>query len=173
MPGANTLPIEFQIVFWMLFVFIGALCGLVVYWTKRYVDGQDKRVEKIEERFSAAVKTANDAADNLRAAGITVKFEFSEFRKEVRESHEEFRKEIGGMRSDLSQAMIRTLTVKDNIADIEKKTNAMVKQLNEEKTHVTDIHGKVELLDQNQTKILTVLKKLSDKLTLVTQKKDS
>lgn len=171
MPGSLNLPIEYQIIFWLLFIFIGALCGIVVYWTKRYVDGQDKRMESIEARFSNATDKVNKVAESLRTSGITVKFEFLEFRKEVTKSHEEFRKELGVIRSDLSHAMIRTLTVKDNMIEIEKKTKSMIEALDTEKTQVTDIHGKVKVLEDTQGKIVTVLQKINEKLLKVSQKK--
>jgi len=171
MPGTSSLPIEYQIIFWLLFIFIGALCGLVVYWTKRYVDGQDKRMESIEARFSKATDKVNDVADSLRTSGITVKLELIEFRKEVQKSHEEFRKEIGGLRSDLSQAMVRTITVKENMIEIEKKTKQMIEDLGTEKTQVTDIHGKVKVLEDTSAKIVTVLQKINEKLVKVSQKK--
>jgi len=171
MPGTSSLPIEYQLIFWLLFIFIGALCGFVIFWTKRYVDGQDKRMESIEARFSKATDKVNDVADSLRTSGITVKLEFIEFRKEVQKSHEEFRKEIGGLRSDLSQAMVRTITVKENMIEIEKKTKQIIEDLGTEKTQVTDIHGKVKVLEDTSAKIVTVLHKINEKLLKVSQKK--
>lgn len=170
-PGLSNLPLIFQIIFWLLFVSLGVLCSLIVYWTKRYVDGQDKRMEAIEARFSKATDKVNDVADSLKTTGITVKVELLEFRKEVSQAHEEFRKELGGMRSDLSQAMIRTLTVKENMIEIEKKTKRMIEDLGTEKTQVTDIHGKVKVLEETQGKIVTVLQKINDRLLKVSQKK--
>lgn len=172
MPGMNQLPVEFQILFWIMILFLGTLCSLVVYWTKRYIDSQDKRLESHESKMKKITETLEDASKDMRSASINVKMDFVEFRKEVSQTNEAIKKETYDIRRDLSTAQTRMIVLKESLEDVSRKATLVSKLLEDQTNRTVDVMGKVTLLEQNQSKIITVIKQLSDRLTFVGTKKD-
>jgi len=166
MPGLSGLPIEIQLVFWMLIVFIGALCGLVVFWTKRYLDAQDAKLFSHESKLSKATDKIQDVTDSLRNVGTTVKIEFLDFRREVARSNEDLRKDTYAIKSELALAVISSTAAAQNL-DIIQKASANIEA--DLKEHAQ----KISALESNQLKIVTTIQKVSEKLIKVGTKKDS
>lgn len=162
MPGVDKLPWEFQLVFWLLFLFIAALCGFVVFWTKRYVDEQDRRSLAIEGKLSKAVDDVKTVSTVLSNNALAIRNEFIDFQKKVNEANTSIVRElvtIDAQSKVLSDRFGRANEAAQRIAvDLEKKSELSL--------------GRVQLLEQNQTKIVTTITKLNEKLVLVSQKKN-
>jgi hypothetical protein len=172
MPGMSQLPIEFQLLFWIMFLFLGTLCGLVVYWTKRYIDSQDSRIKSHETKMKEISDSLSEASKDMRQASIGVKLDFLDFRKEVSQTNELIKRETMEIRKDLSTAQTRMITLNEGIDNAQKKTNLIVQILESETKRLSGTIDKVTVLELNQSKVLTVLKQLSDRVILISTKKD-
>jgi hypothetical protein len=171
-PGLSQLPVEFQLLFWIMILFLGTLCSLVVYWTKRYIDSQDQRLQKHESKLNKISEDLSEASKDMRQASAGVKLDFLDFRKEVSITSEKIKTETMEIRKDLSIAQTRMITLMEGLEDASRKTGLIIKILESETKRLSENIDKTTTLELNQSKVLTVLKQLSDRVILISTKKD-
>jgi hypothetical protein len=170
MPGMDKLPIEMQIVFWFVFIMLSALCGLVVYWTKRYIDSQDERLKDHEKILSSLSKKLSDTTAEMKTITVSMKGEFSFFRKDVEQSMLRYKDEIHLLNRELSTAQTRMIVIGEESGKLYKNTESIASVLRSELPMVRENQGKIQVLEQTQQKIVTIVQKLSEKVLKISSK---
>lgn len=170
MPGMNQIPLEMQIVFWFVFIMLSGLCAMVVYWTKRYIDAQDARLERHEKKLSTITENLTNTSGEIKSINISMRMELKEFEKQIDKSLLSYKDEIHLINRELSVAQTRMIVLNENTDKLFKTTNTLVTVMKDQVPKITENHEKTQTLELTQQKIVTIVQKLSDKLIKISSK---
>jgi len=172
MPGLDKLPWEIQFIFWFLFLMLGTLCTLVVYWTKRYIDAQDNRLLKHETKLSKISEDLSTVTNEMKLTNGIVKAEVKDFQIEIEKTILGTRDEVHLLARDLSTAQVRLICANDSLDSLNKRTETLIVVMKSEVKKLEDSVGRIIDLEQNQGKLITVIQKISEKFVKVGSKTD-
>lgn len=172
MPGLKELPWEIQLIFWLLFVMIGILSAVVVYWAKRYIDAQDERLLTHEKKLSSISSDLTKVSVELQLSGGTAKAEIKDFQEAIEKAVLGTRDEVHLLSRDLSTAQTRLIFANDSLESLNKRTETLIVVMKSEVKKLEDSVGRIIDLEQNQSKIITVIQKISERFVKVGSKPD-
>lgn len=170
MPGVEKLPFELQIIFWLMFLFIGTLCSLIVYWVKRYIDAQDERLANHEMKLSRISSDLSNSTLEVKSVSLSMKVELKNFENEIDKTILGFRDEIHLMSRDLSTAQTRLIVLNEGSDKLFKTNDALITVMKSETKKLDEAVQKISAIDATQTKIITIIQKLSDRLIKISSK---
>jgi organic radical activating enzyme len=172
MPGLSSLPMEFQLIFWAMLIFLGALCSFVVYSVKKYIEAQDDRLKKHESKLTEISDTLSSSSKDMKEASANVKIDFLEFRKEMSQTTDKIKTETHEIRKDLSTVQTRLIVIKESFDEIDRTQKLYGKMVQDQAHNFNEIQGRVDMAEQNLVNYSSIVKLISEQLRLITSKKN-
>jgi DNA-directed RNA polymerase subunit H (RpoH/RPB5) len=170
MPGLGALPSEIQVIFWLMFIVLGTLCGFVVYWTKRYIDSQDQSLEKVRAKLSKISDELIITAGEIKTINISMKAELRAFQNDIEKGLRNYKDETHLLTRELSVAQTRMIVVNENTEKALKTTNTLVTVMKSEIPKIQENQVKTKAIEATQQKIITIVQRLSEKFVKVSSK---
>jgi hypothetical protein len=173
MPGADSLPSQFQLLFWGMIGLNATLTGLAGWFLKRYIDRKDQRDDKVIDRLTEHDRRSMDhtikiesIVGHIKTVALDFKRDQLEYQRQVHAEFSSLHREVLSLRGGIHEAQTSAEVLNEKLTNTKKEMFILYDAV---QAHSKSLSLGAQTIARLDTDIKTIYKRLGPNSTLVSQ----